>query len=398
VPRSCGAGPTGLAASRGRRSGLASRPLALAAHLAVDGSGLARPWAGVGTYTREILAALADARPEARFTVYAPEGSLPAHRGISLRRPPAARFVGRHLQWPLQLRALRASAYFGAAGVMPLAKVGLPAVVTANDMAIYRHPEWFPGRQTLSVRLIVPRSMRRADAVVAVSRHTAADVGDLLGVPVERLHVVPEGVGPQYRPLPREELAAVGRRYDLPERFVLFVSTIEPRKNLETLLDAWSILRGRPPLVVAGGWGWRYEEVQRRLDRAPEGVRLLGSVRPAELPALYNLATCLAHPAWYEGFGLTPLEAMACGTPVVASSASSLPEVVGDAGLLVPPGDPDGWRDALERLLDDAALRGRLKDHGLRRASEFTWQKAAAATWQVLDKVLQNSVSHGEEG
>jgi glycosyltransferase involved in cell wall biosynthesis len=281
---------------------------------------------------------------------------------------------------------------------MPLAKVGLPAVLTAHDMAIYRHPEWFPGRQALSVRLIVPRSMRRADAVIAVSRHTAADVGELFGVPVERLHVVPEGVGPQYRPLPREELAAVGRRYDLPERFVLFVSTIEPRKNLETLLDAWSRLRERPPLVVAGGWGWRYEEVQRRLDQAPDGVRLLGPVRPAELPALYNLATCLAHPAWYEGFGLTPLEAMACGTPVVASTASSLPEVVGDAGLLVPPDDPEGWRDALERLLDDAALRARLRDQGLRRAAEFTWQKAAAATWEVLDKVLEHSLPPVGEG
>jgi glycosyltransferase involved in cell wall biosynthesis len=281
---------------------------------------------------------------------------------------------------------------------MPLGKTGLPAVVTAHDMAIYRHPEWFPGGQSLSVRLIVPRSMRRAGAVLAVSRHTAVDVGELFGVPVERLHVVPEGVGPQFRPLPREELTAVGRRYDLPDRFVLFVSTIEPRKNLETLLDAWSGLKDRPPLVVAGGWGWRHEEVQRRLDLAPEGVRLLGPVRPGELPALYNLATCLAHPAWYEGFGLTPLEAMACGTPVVVSDASSLPEVVGDAGLLVPPGHTRGWREALDTLLEDGALRTRLSEAGLRRASRFTWQKAAAATWQVLDTVLEASLPRRGRG
>jgi alpha-1,3-rhamnosyl/mannosyltransferase len=116
-------------------------------------------------------------------------------------------------------------------------------------------------------------------------------------------------------------------------------------------------------------------------------------VEPVELPALYNLATCLAHPAWYEGFGLTPLEAMACGTPVVASSASSLPEVVGDAALLVDPGDVEGWTEALRRLLEDAGLRDELKGRGLERASGFTWSRTAAATWKVFDTVLREAPS-----
>jgi glycosyltransferase involved in cell wall biosynthesis len=360
-----------------------------AVHIAVDGSGLGRPLAGVGTYTREILKALAEARPSARFTLYARETGGPRVPSITRRPVPGPRFFGRHLIWPRQVRTLRPAAYFGAAGLMPLGRLGVPAVVTAHDTAIYLHPEWFPGGQTASVRLIVPRSMRRADSIVAVSQNTASDVIEQFGVDPRRLHVIPEGVAARYRPLEGEQVQAVRRRFDLPERFILFVSTIEPRKNLETLLAAWSRLEDRPPLVIAGGWGWRYEAIRQRIEAAGSEVRVLGQVEPAELPGLYNGATCLAHPAWYEGFGLTPLEALACGTPVVASSAASLPEVVGDAGLLVDPADVDGWTLALARLLEDAALREELSQRGLRRAAEFSWSRAAGGTWQVLDAVIE---------
>jgi glycosyltransferase involved in cell wall biosynthesis len=357
-------------------------------HLAVDGSGLARPWAGVGVYTAEILRALAAERPGSRFTIYT--DATPALDGpaFALRRPPAARLVGRHLLWPARLRRLGADLYFGPAGLLPLGSVGLPAVLTAHDMAIYRHPEWFPGGQALSTRLVVPRSMRRADAVVAVSESTARDVAELFGVGERRLDVVPEGVSARFRPLPREGLGELRRRLDLPDRFVLFVGTIEPRKNLPTLLDAWSRMRDRPPLVVAGTWGWRCDEVRERLERlAPEGVQVLGAISRDDLPGLYNLAACLAHPAWYEGFGLTPLEAMACGVPVVASDLSSLPEVVGDAGVLVDPADVEGWTAALERVCGDAAAAAALRRRGLQRAAEFTWSRAAQRTWQVMDRV-----------
>jgi glycosyltransferase involved in cell wall biosynthesis len=368
-------------------------------HVAVDGSGLARPWAGVGTYTTEILRALAFERPDSRFSVFSPAAptvSLPP--AASLHGLPSFRLVGRHVLWPARLRRLGADVYFGPAGLLPLGGVGGPAVVTAHDMAIYRHPEWFPGGQALSVRVVVPRSMRRASAIVAVSSCTARDVAELFGVGEDRLVVVPEGVSSRYRPLPAAEVESVRRRYELPARFVLFVSTIEPRKNLPTLLDAWGRLEERPPLVVAGGWGWRYEEVRARVERLGPDVRLLGAVPPDDLPGLYNLAACLAHPAWYEGFGLTPLEAMACGTPVVASDASSLPEVVGDAGLLVPPADVEGWTAALARVCGDEEAAAGLRRRGLARAAEFTWQRAAARTWQVLNDVIGPSPRAGEEG
>jgi glycosyltransferase involved in cell wall biosynthesis len=355
----------------------------------VDGSGLARPWAGVGTYTREVVTAMMAARPDARLTVYTPHGVEADLPGAVMQTAPSVRLLGRHLLWPLGLRRSGGHAYFSPAGSLPLAGPGLPAVLTAHDMAIYRNPAWFPGRQWLSVKVVVPRSMRAADAIVAVSSSTARDLAELFGVDAHRVTVVHEGVSPSFRPLPEAALAASRERLRLPRSFVLFVSTIEPRKNLATLLDAWGRIAEPPPLVVVGGWGWRHEELRGRLERlTSRGVRLLGGIGPEQLPAVYNLATVLAHPAWYEGFGLTVLEAMACGTPVIASSASSLPEVVGTSGLLVDPGDVEGWTAALERVLGDRQLRQDLRARGLERAAGFTWQRAATATWQVIDKVL----------
>src|SRR2546430_263110 len=155
-----------------------------------------------------------------------------------------------------------------------------------------------------------------------------------------RTPVVPHGVSPKLRPMGAEELADARIRLGLPERFILFVGTIEPRKNLDTLLDAWATMRDRPDLVVVGSWGWRYEAIREKMVRLGPKLHHLESVDPAELPAIYNLPRRLAPPAWYEGFGLPPLEAMACGTPVVGADTSSLPEVVQDAGLVVPAGEP----------------------------------------------------------
>ncbi len=365
----------------------ASRPAAPhGLHVVVDGSGLARPWAGVGTYTDQILHAMAVARPHNRFTVYVPAGVTIGHRAIATRPLPAARFVGRHLQFPSRVNRLKADVYFGPAGQLPLGSVDLPSVLTVHDLAIYIEPRWFPGGQALSTRFIVPRSLERAAALIAVSANTAEDLSDRFGIDPRRIEVVHSGVNAAFRPLEREQAQEVRQRYQLPERFILFVGTIEPRKNLLTLLEAWVQMSDRPPLVIAGGWGWRFEEVETRLQRLGDRVRLLGGVPPADLPALYSLATCLAHPAWYEGFGLTPLEAMACGTPVVCSDTSSLPEVVGDAALLVDPGDVDAWRVGLERVLSDLDFAADLRRKGILRAAEFSWDSSAEKTWKVIER------------
>ena len=357
--------------------------------VAVDGIGLARPLAGVGTYTAEITKALAATRASSSLTVWVPRGvgaPLSAER-VAWREVPAARFVGRHVAWPRELRRSRFDVFLGAAGQLPLGGVGCPAVVASHDVAIYIHPEWFPGGQFLSVRVTVPRSFRNAAAICCASVNTADDVAEVFGLPRSRLHVVPLGVSARFRPAPAEAVTAIRQRMGLPDRFVLFVSTVEPRKNLDTLLDAWSRLSDPVPLVIAGGIGWRAEATAARLSSlSGRGVIQLGPVGGADLPALYSAASVLAHPAWYEGFGLTPLEAMASGLPVVTSNSSSLPEVVGDAGILVDPADVEAWTAALERVLGSASEASELRRRGLLRAAAMSWEHTAELTWRVLER------------
>ena len=354
----------------------------------VDGSGLARPWAGVGVYTTQILRAMAVERPDCKLIVFGPRRASALVPHTTYRMLPQARLIGRHVQWPAEIRRLRPSAYFGPAGAIPLREVGCPAVITVHDLAIYRNSRWFPSGQPLSTRLVVPRSVLRADVIVAVSESTARDVVEFFGTDRKRIEVVHHGVSPRFHPMAREELDDARRRLGLPERFILFVGTVEPRKNLDTLLDAWVLMRDRPDLVIVGSWGWRYEPVRQKMERLGPRVHHLESVDPEELPAIYNLARALAHPAWYEGFGLPPLEAMASGTPVVVSDTSSLPEIVNDAALLVPPADVQAWREALERVVADTDLAADLRHRGILRAAQFSWERAGRLTWKAVDDAI----------
>jgi glycosyltransferase involved in cell wall biosynthesis len=188
-------------------------------------------------------------------------------------------------------------------------------------------------------------------------------------------------------------LEKVRSRYGLPERFILHVGTIEPRKNLPTLFQSLKLLSTREVrLVIAGRKGWSCEEIFAQLARLglESQVVFTGFVLDEDLPALYSLAEVFAYPSLYEGFGLPPLEAMACGTPVVSSNSSSLPEVVGDAAILVAPGDVPGWKEAFETLLARPELKASLRESGLRRASRFTWEAAALKTREVYREVYAN--------
>jgi glycosyltransferase involved in cell wall biosynthesis len=358
-------------------------------NVVVDGSGLERPRAGVGVYTSQILHHMAVDRPDCDFDVFGPPGGFAYVPDATYHLLPRTRLIGRHLRWPAAMRRLHPDVYFGPAGALPLTSVGCPSVITVHDLAIYRNPRWFPGRQPLSTRLVVPRSVLRADVVIAVSENTAEDIVDIFGRDRSRIQVVPHGVSSKLRPMSAEERADARARLKLPERFILYVGTIEPRKNLVTLLDAWVLMRDRPDLVVIGSWGWLYEPIRDKMTRLGPKLHHLDSVDPDELPSIYNLARVLAHPAWYEGFGLPPLEAMACGTPAVVSDRSSLPEVVGDAGIIVPADDPDQWCKALERVMGDTALAADLRHRGVLRAAEFSWPRAAGLTWKAIDDAVR---------
>jgi glycosyltransferase involved in cell wall biosynthesis len=216
----------------------------------------------------------------------------------------------------------------------------------------------------------------------------------MLGVEPDKVTVVHLASDPSYRPLPEEEAGEVIVKYDLEPGYLLFVGTLEPRKNLPGLLQAYRLLRDEGaasvPLVLVGGKGWLYDEIFERVEalHLAEHVRFLHDVSNADLPGLYSAAGVLTTPSFYEGFGLPALEAMAFGTPVVVSDRASLPEVVGGAGLLVNPDDPEDIARALDRALNDGTLRVQMRERGLEQAARFTWEKAARETLAVYQKVL----------
>lgn len=270
--------------------------------------------------------------------------------------------------------------------LVPLAAPGR-LLVTIHDMSLFLFAGYQRPRTRLIVRPLVKPSARRAQAVITVSQSAKADIVRILGIPADRVHVIYEAAAPHFRPLDNPDcLESVRARYRLPEQFLLYAGTIEPRKNLVRVIEALAEVhrRGRRvPLVLVGQWGPRaYPELKATIERLAltSFVRFLGYVSTADLVALYNLATVFVFPSEYEGFGLPVVEAMASGLPVVAADRSSLAEIVGDGGCCVDPYAVETIADTIVRLLHDPDLRAGLRQRGLARAAEFSWQHAAAQT------------------
>ncbi len=264
-------------------------------------------------------------------------------------------------------------------------------VLTVHDLIYILFPEYHLPMNYHFLRLMMPRFARRAGAIIAISECTRWDLVRLWQIPEEKIHVIHEGIDARFRPPAGSHTAArVRASYGLPDRFALYVGTIEPRKNLPALLDAWQRLRSPCPLVIAGKKGWLYEETFARVEALGLSDRVIftGFVPDKDLPALYGAADVFVFPSLYEGFGLPVLEAMACGTPVVTTTGGSLPEVAGDAALLVDPTDVDALTDALGHLLHDRALRDECRERGLARARAFTWERTARETRDVYRRLL----------
>lgn len=289
----------------------------------------------------------------------------------------------------------------GLAFAAPLAS-SCPTVVTVHDLSFLRYPGAFRPFNRRYLSLVTKASTRRAARVIAVSASTRQDVITLCGVPAERVVVVPNGVTPEFRPADPVEVAAFRQRAGLPERYILFLGTLEPRKNLVRLIDAYARLRpggqsdgalAIPPLIIAGAKGWYYEEIFARVSALglTGQVAFPGFVPVEELPWWYRGAAVFVYPSLFEGFGLPVLEAMACGTPTITSRASSLPEVVGDAAILVDPEDVEQLAEAMHRVLTTPDLAGQLRAASLRQASRFSWELTAAKTREVYCSALSGS-------
>ena len=378
--------------------------------IGIDYTAAARQSAGIGRYTRELLTALLKADPIAQHTLILLAGTAglgekwdaEAARLRALAPPGSLRLRSLPFTddwmariWHRLRLPLPANAITGPIGLFYAPDFLLPPLVgpvrrwvTIHDLSFMRHPETFPPQLRDYLTDAVPRSARRADHILTDSEWTRQDVVELLGIPPSKVTALHLGVSPAFTaeasPGEREALARI---YDLGAvPYVLAVGTVQPRKNYRRLIDAVEQVRASSEvdLVIAGGKGWLGEPILKAARERP-WVHMLGFTPDQDLPALYRQAAVLAFPSLYEGFGLPPLEAMACGTPVVASVASSVPEAVGTAGLLVDPLDTQALASTLERALTDTALRARLRAAGLARAAEFTWSRTADEWLDLLN-------------
>ncbi|OQA42147.1 MAG: Alpha-D-kanosaminyltransferase [Chloroflexi bacterium ADurb.Bin325] len=357
--------------------------------------------AGINGYIYQLLRHLPEAADEGRpfhFIAYLHEPAFIAPAGLSVVRSRwDTRSPWRRIAWEqtqLARHTRNTDLLHGLAFAAPLA-AACPTVITVHDLSFLRYPHAFRAFNRRYLSLFTRLSARRAARVIAVSESTRQDVIALCGVPGERVVTVHNGVGAEFRPAAAGEVAAFRAARGLPDRFILFLGTLEPRKNLRRLLEAYAKLRGSqgtalPPLVIAGGKGWFYEEIYAAAAELGllDAVSFPGFIPVEDLPWWYRAAELFVYPSIYEGFGLPVLEAMACGAPVITSTASSLPEVAGDAALLVPPDDAAALADAMHRVLAAPALRAQMREAGPRQAARFSWRAAAHATAEVYRTVL----------
>lgn len=363
--------------------------------------------AGISGYIANLLRALPAADPALRYTVFAgPQAALPADSRLRVRRSawrtehPLARILWEQIAQPLALERDRPDLVHQLAFVAPVL-ARRPFVVTVYDLSFVHFPERLPPARRRYLRLLTRWSCQRARRVIAISRSTAADLTATFGLSPERIDVAVPGVDEAFRPLPRTEVEAFRARAGLPDRFLLYLGTLEPRKNLPLLLRAYAALpasdRSAAPLVLAGARGWMVGAIDRALDEHDlrGSVRLPGYVPAQDLPLWYNAAEALVYPSLFEGFGLPVIEAMACGIPALVADTSSLPEAVGDMGVCLPPDDAAAWTNALAHTLHDTVWRAEAGQRGRERAREFTWARTAAQTAASYRRALGVSVGNG---
>ena len=274
-----------------------------------------------------------------------------------------------------------------------LPRLETPTVLTVHDLIFERYPQHHTQRNRLYLRVAMPLFVRAASAIIAVSRHTRNDLVELYGADPRKIHVVYEGVDERFRPAAEGEIRRVAAQYSPDRPYLLMVGTLEPRKNHAAALRALARLKawGRPHrLLLVGGQGWLFEPIRRQIEE--EGlagdVHFAGYVPDADLPPLYSGAAAVLVPSLYEGFGFPVLEAMACGAPVVCSSASSLPEVAGEAALLAPPEDDEGIAHAVQLLLGQPAVARVMGETGRVQAGRYRWDVCARETVAVYRRAL----------
>lgn len=353
---------------------------------------------GVGTYALQLLLGMAEVESRHEYLLFSnrPDhrrqlASLPAVQDLA--RPFPNRMLWMQLLLPGQLSAARPDICHYPNSIGPL-RSPVPYVVTIHDMTLSMMPRHHPLRKQLLVRPLIPLVARRAARIITVSSQAREDIVRLLRVPAERVVVVPEAAAAIFRPAGAAELARVRETYGLRRPYILYIGTLEPRKNLVRLIRAWHQLRQRRAaphqLVIVGAPGWQYRSIYEEAQRLgyADDVVFPGYLPRADLPAIYSAADAFAFPSLAEGFGLPVVEAMACGTPVLTSDTPALREVAGEAAVRVDPWSVASIAEGLERLLTDRDLHAAMRTAGLARAAHFSWHRAARETLAVYHGAL----------
>ena len=368
--------------------------------IGIDGRYIADHFPGIGRYTYNLAAKLPELAPDTDFVLFHNPRLLNTRYDLGrLALNPNLRLLPvdvptRSLKEQYQLRslarALSLDLLHAPYYVMPY-WLHCPSVVTMYDLIPMIYPQHLPHRWTAWIfRATASLATRRAKHIIAISESTRKDLVHFFGASEDRITVTHLAADERFRPLDCQQRENTIRTYGLPERYILYLGINKPHKNLIFLLEVLHELRTETKLVLAGKEDPRYPQVRdevRRL-RLDDRVVFLGDIPENDLPLIYSGAEVFLFPSLYEGFGLPVLEAMACGTPVVCSNCSSLPELVGDAAVTLDPQDRDGWLTALTEVLENEELHGELKAKGLARAARFSWQKAAHETMAVYRSVL----------
>ncbi len=347
---------------------------------------------GIGLATRALLLALAR-RGSAEYVglAHAPIGCAREleENGVSIeiRRAPLG-VLWQQTRLPLRLARGGIDLFWSPIHTLPLV-LRIPAVVTVHDLSALAQPALHTFRHRLSVVPFLAPSLARASRIVAISQSTAGEVRRFFPSRADKIVVVHDGVDGCFRPGTEGEIASIRAELGCPDGYVLAAATLEPRKNLGLCFDAWERLAREdprtPPLVLTGAAGWKNGPVERRLDELrPLGARHLGYLERSLLVRVFQGARAFVYPSLYEGFGLPPLEAMACGVPTIVSDRTSLPEIVGDAGRIVDAVDPGALAAALRAVLHDPGEAGRLARLGVERARLFSWESSAEGMERVF--------------
>lgn len=369
-------------------------------HIAIDAHSVGARLAGNESYAINLIEALAQIDSINKYTLYV------------TRREAVERFRGR---WPnffvsqtlphtplvripltlsAELRRNPVDVLHVQFTAPPLAPC--PLVVSIHDLSFEHLPDTFKRRSRIQLRLTVRSSARRAARILALSENVRQDIIETYGIPPERVTMIPLAAPDHFAPVTEEdELRRVRHTYNIVGEYILSVGSIQPRKNLARLVRAYARLRDErpgvklPKLVLVGKKAWLYDETLQVIEESGAGDQILltGYVSESDLPALYSGAICFVYPSYFEGFGLPPLEAMKCGAPVIVGNQTSLPEVVGDAALMVDPFDEAEIASALARLIDNPDLRDQLRVKGLKRAAQFSWHDTARRTLEVYEQV-----------